>query len=297
MQTANKKPDFFILGAPKCGTTALSVYLGEHPDIFFSEPKEPNYFTDHARNLRQFTSDKDYLHTCFARAADHKIAGEGTTRYLRSPEAVPRILAFQPHAKFIVMLRNPTEMFESLFWQRVYEGKEFSKTPAEAWEKHKVIDAKQPRQAGDTDAGELRYGEICRTGEQLERLYTQADPSRVHVIFYDDFKHDPNTSYQQTLAFLGIPDDGRKEFSVIHRRKTARSPLVRTLIKKAGKLKKMLGIKRSLRANPLVQRIIGGAPPMSKKLKKELVTYFTNDIERLEALTSRNLSVWKQVLS
>jgi hypothetical protein len=36
-----RKPNFFIVGAPKCGTTALSEYLRSHPDVFFSSPKEP----------------------------------------------------------------------------------------------------------------------------------------------------------------------------------------------------------------------------------------------------------------
>jgi hypothetical protein len=39
-------PNFLIIGAAKSGTTSLYHYLGQHPDIFMSPIKEPNYYTD-----------------------------------------------------------------------------------------------------------------------------------------------------------------------------------------------------------------------------------------------------------
>ncbi|MEX1087517.1 MAG: sulfotransferase domain-containing protein, partial [Candidatus Paceibacterota bacterium] len=135
----------------------------------------------------------------------------------------------------------------------------------------------------------------CRTGEQLERVFKQAGEDRVLVIFYDDLKKDPKAVYQKTLSFLGVEDDGRNDFPVIHRRKATRSPLARRLIKLAGRLKKALGIRRSLRNLPFVQKLIGGAKPLSDTFKQELVEYFYTDIEKLERLTNRDLSHWKHV--
>ena len=40
-----RKPNLFIIGAPKCGTTALSEYLREHPAVFVTQPKEPHFFS------------------------------------------------------------------------------------------------------------------------------------------------------------------------------------------------------------------------------------------------------------
>ncbi len=67
-----KKPNFFIVGAPKCGTTALAAYLKEHPQVFFSDPKEPHYFNDDFAN-RHTTSLQTYL-SYFHDALDSHLA-------------------------------------------------------------------------------------------------------------------------------------------------------------------------------------------------------------------------------
>ena len=112
-------PNFFIIGAPKCGTTALSEYLRTHPDVFFSEPKEPNYFNSDvvSKKLYYYTSLEDYLEKCFSGAEGYKAVGEGSVRYLSSAVAVDNILKLYPNAKFIIMLRNPVDLGYSLFHQ------------------------------------------------------------------------------------------------------------------------------------------------------------------------------------
>ncbi|MEX1026544.1 MAG: sulfotransferase domain-containing protein [Candidatus Paceibacterota bacterium] len=289
------KPTFFILGAPKCGTTALSEYLRTHADVFISEPKEAEYYTAYARTRGAYHAREEYIAHVFSGAEGHAAIGGAPTRLLRTPEAIPNILEHNPDTRFIVMLRNPVEMFESLYWQRVYEGAENAATPEKAWEIHTQIDTGRPRTENDPENGELRYGEICRLGEQLERVYKQARKDRVLVLFYDDLKNDARSVYQQTLSFLNVPDDDRNDFPVIHRRKSTRSPLARRLIKKAGRLKKALGVRRSLRDFPLVQRIVGGTKPLSNELRHELTRYFRSDRVKLEKLTGRDLSNWKQL--
>src|SRR6056297_204893 len=97
-----KKPNFFIIGAPKCGTTSMARYLGEHPDIFFSDPKEPNFFnTDFSEKIRITTEIKEYL-KLFQGADKYRRVGEGTVWYFFSKEAILYILKFNPEAKFIL---------------------------------------------------------------------------------------------------------------------------------------------------------------------------------------------------
>jgi hypothetical protein len=80
-----KKPNFFIIGAPKCGTTALSEYLRQHPNIFFSLPKELCYFgKDYPSCARPFKSDRQYLKFFRKASCEHLAIGEGSTRYLAS---------------------------------------------------------------------------------------------------------------------------------------------------------------------------------------------------------------------
>src|SRR5258706_8466463 len=112
--TPGKLPNFFIVGAPKCGTTSLARYLGSHPHVFITNPKEPCYFS------RSLTVDRvrqrakgchrnlnDYLHL-FDRAKErHWLRGDATTRNLRCEAALLEIRAFFPEARLIVMLRDP----------------------------------------------------------------------------------------------------------------------------------------------------------------------------------------------
>ncbi len=104
-----RKPDFFIIGAPKCGTTALATYLAEHPNIQLSDPKEPHYFCkDLKAGGPPVASDKDYVRRFFPGLEESgaSAAGEASVWYLYSDVAVRNILRFQPDAKFIVMLRK-----------------------------------------------------------------------------------------------------------------------------------------------------------------------------------------------
>lgn len=98
-----KEPNFFIIGAPKCGTTSLAHWLAQHPEVFMSPVKEPHYFsTDFP--LTSWRDPDDY-HSLFEGAdTHHKAVGEASVWYLRSREAVPQIEAHYPGARYIVML-------------------------------------------------------------------------------------------------------------------------------------------------------------------------------------------------
>ena len=99
-------PDFFIIGAPKCGTTALAHYLSEHPQVCFSYPKEPYYWADDFPGIQRrfgIRSLEKYLQLFEPSSSIKTAFGEGSTIYLASSTAVDRILQFKPDAKFIVM--------------------------------------------------------------------------------------------------------------------------------------------------------------------------------------------------
>ncbi len=291
-----KKPNFFILGAPKCGTTAMSEYLKDHSDIFFSEPKEPNYFTDFGKKKNGYISDEDYLDRCFRGSAGYTAVGEGSTRYLRSPESVPAILKFNPEARFIVMVRNPVGMFHSLYYQRVYEMKESAKTPQEAWNsQNQYIKTGKASEGAKSDPEALQYGQICSIGSQLERVYQHVPKERVLVSFFDDFKNNTRKEYKRVLDFLGVEDDGREEFPVRHKRKTANSKFLRNFIKKGGILKRKLGIKKSASNMPVIGKIISGSEDLPADFKEELLSYFEDEIYKLENLTGRDLSMWRKI--
>ena len=85
-----KKPNFFIIGAPKCGTTSLASWVSEHPSVYMSPLKEPDYF--HANE--KIGSLKEYEQLFEGAGPEHITVGEASVRYLYSQVAVPNILNY-----------------------------------------------------------------------------------------------------------------------------------------------------------------------------------------------------------
>ena len=126
-----KKPNFFIIGAPKCGTTSMASWLSEHPSIYMSPVKEPHHYSGDF-NYGDYRDLNKYL-SLFKEANESHIAvGEASAWYLNSKKAIFNIEAENPNAKYIVLLRNPVEMAPSLHQQLIFSGKEDIKNFEEA---------------------------------------------------------------------------------------------------------------------------------------------------------------------
>ncbi len=296
-----KKPNFFILGAPKCGTTSLVRWLSEHPNIFIPFLKEPHYFN--FDGLRGTKTLEEY-ELLFQDAKPHHIAvGEGSTNYLFSRVAVPKILEYNPEAKFIVSIRNPVEMAPALHAEEVWQGREDVLDFEKAWRLQEARrEGKFLSKAAQKYPQRLQYGPYCRLGEQLQRLFSIVPRDRVLVLVLDDIAENPRREYLKVLEFLGVPDDGRTEFPVYNRRKAPRSRLISHILlflsandftRRVGiRYPKLVRIARWLRKvnwEPVQPK------PLSPKMRAELVEYFKEDIHLLEDLLQRDFSHWLKV--
>ncbi len=117
------KPNLFIVGAPKCGTTFLYHYLKSHPDIYFPEFKEPHFFgSDLIRKNNAYNLNLNQYHNLFK--TDKKIIGEASTFYIFSKNAAKEIYNFNPDAKIIIMLRDLVDLVYSMHSQFVFSGDE-----------------------------------------------------------------------------------------------------------------------------------------------------------------------------
>ncbi|MGK2913904.1 MAG: sulfotransferase domain-containing protein [Porticoccaceae bacterium] len=187
MQLISRKPNFFIIGGPKCGTTSLAHYLGEHPDIFMSDLKEPFYFSPDVIRSKDIETEASYL-KLFAKAdARHVAIGEGSTSYLYSDVAVSEIMRFNPEARFIVCLRNPVEMVHSLHSQRLYVEMEDIEDFRQAWlTQDRKIRMKPPSWALPTPKF-FRYADQCKLGLLLERLYQAVCRENIFCVFFGGY--------------------------------------------------------------------------------------------------------------
>lgn len=286
-----RKPNLFIIGAPKCGTTSLADWLRQHPGVFVpASNNEPNFFnTDHIERFRLKLSEYERL---FESAEDHhKYVCEKSVWYLSSKEAVPNILKYSPDARFIVCVRNPVEMAYALHHHQVFDGIEKLSSFRDAWDARagRAKNLGGPARA----SAYLLYGWTCKLGAQLERLRQLVASDRVHVVFMDDVKEAPQAVFTGLLNFLGLAPF-TPEFRTVNEAKTNRLPFVRQIAIKIGATKRALGIKHSFgilgrvgRWNRKTQRWQADA-----QMTAVLRSYFRQDVALLGQLTGRDLSHW-----
>ncbi len=282
------RPNLFLVGAPKCGTSALHAYLAQHPDIFMSEPKEPHHFCSDL-DAPFAIRDRAAYEALFARART-PVAGESSATYLYSRVAAEHIHTYNPDARVIAMLRNPLEMLPSLHSQKRVNGTEEFASFSDA------LRAETRRKAGELGArGAFPfYYDAAHYSEQLERYLALFPHEQLHVIVFDDFKRDAAEVYARALMFLGLPDF-KANLKVINSNKTIRNRALhtylenpRSLINRLPKPLSTFGYKALDKLNSAPQPRTPLEPETTAKLKKD----FAPEVARLGALLGRDLSHW-----
>lgn len=296
------RPNLFLVGAPKCGTSALYNYLKAHPQIYMAEPKELNYFAADITS-EEFIRDRGRYEAHFSGAGDHPVVGEASVWHLYSKTAARNIRRYAPDAKILAMVRNPVEMIYAYHSQRLFNGTEHIRDFAEAI--NAIEDRKRGRRlpASNHPLEGLYYLDIARYSEQLDRYYAEFDAGQIHVIVFDDFKHDTAGCYRRVLEFLGV--DSEFPLPNIDARrgrnssKRFRNEAVHRFLSKPPRMITTLGkiilpsqsLRRGLWHRARVMNIQWEPrPALPLGLRIELQEYFRDDIERLGGMLGRDLS-------
>lgn len=295
-------PNFFIVGAAKSGTTALSEYLRLHPNVFMSSPKEPAYFCKDLAGDGRISALEKYL-SLFKRAKKHHLAiGEASTAYLLSDVAAAEIMAFQPAARIIVMVRNPVDMMPSLHNQRVFEAAQHIEDFETAWRAQLDREQKNERETALPEIDSIPYRQWGNIGSQLKNWLEVVPKEKIQVILFDDFAKNPKAIYREVLDFLSLPDDHRTEFPRMNPSKTRRSRLAQSfarnppvfLQKVASFVGSVLGVE-TLGLMRFLTRINARAEPqspLSEAMRQELIETFRDEVLLLSELIDRDLSHW-----
>ncbi len=305
----NRFPDFFIVGAPRCGTTALGRYLARNPQIGFSRPKESHYFSRIHGLPTEAELQHDYLERYFAHCTErHRVMGEGSVSYLHLPEALQAILHFNPQARFIAMVRNPLTMLPSYHQRMLFLLQEDEQDFATAWKLEPLRARKESLPQRCLDYRLLLYSEVAKLGYQVQRLFEIAGRDQAHVIVFDDLIAEPLPVYQKVVQFLGVDYDGQATFerklgSQMYRygwlQKLLFAPVVRggkivdTLQRSSRKYNED-GSKRK----SLVKRITGlnrtikSPDPLSEQTLDVLREALRDDVALLSRVLNRDLGYW-----
>jgi len=297
-----KRPNFFIVGAPKSGTTAMAAYLDDHEDVFVCKPKEPCYFSTDFPGQQLVKSLEDYAALFQEADRHHRAVGEGSVWYLYSQVALENIRQYEPDAKIIVMLRNPVEQVYSMHQELFHRRYEAESDFTAAW-KMQDIRKKGGSVPNYCKAAEfLQYSAIAKYAAQIARLKRVFSDDQVKIILFDDFKRDTRQVYMEVLDFLGLPDDGRTNFAPVLESRRHKLHWLGTfltnqppwLITARNRFKKALGIER-IGLRDLVAKhntVVEERAPLSPFFVQELKDHFRSDVESLSQLIDRDLGHW-----
>lgn len=317
-------PTFLVIGAAKSASTSLHDYLGQHPDIYMSPMKEPNFFAfDGAtplfryppecngkggavrarlRNstLRNRIGSLEQYRCLFAGAARQRALGESSVNYLYSKDAPRLIRLHVPEVRLIAILRNPVERAYSRFLHARRDGLEPLPDFAEAL-------AAEDQRIADGYAPVWHYRNRGYYHDQLQRYFHLFARKRIHIMLYDDFCRDSLAQIQALFRFLEvdpsfIPDMSRHLNVSGKPRIEARSWLLDDLLNTSNPVKTCVkrvlppAALKSLRSLIIRCNAKQTVPlryaPMSPALRGELKNDFRSDILKLQDLIGRDLSGW-----
>lgn len=310
---AGPRPNFFLIGAPKSGTTSLHAYLSGHPEVYLSPIKEPNYYCrdisvdDFSETYRRNTfldteayfsrKELEPLHLTFVRdehqyarlfegARDERVVGECSTSYLYSSAAAGEIRKEHPEARLVAILRNPVERAFSHYLM----GVKYGHTSAPAYEAFRADLARPRRRWGDADL----YVDLGRYPEQLRRYLDRFPRSRLLILLFDDLVARPDALFAELCAFLEIafvePEEtGPANPGLVPRHPRANEWLVRTGIK--HQVRDLLGESARERVKRRYYRAAADVE-IPERARRFLVDLYRDDVRELSSMLDRDLSHW-----
>jgi hypothetical protein len=317
MSASVRLPNFFIVGAPKAGTTSLYSYLEQHAQVYMSPIKELHYFAfeyrlenfskeERPRIARDMRSLEEYLRgdmrekrfgalvaswddylRVFRNVSDEIAIGEATPCYLWSESAARNIATRIPHARIIINLRNPVDRAYSHYLHMLTAG-----STRRSFREQICANLRcEKKQIGSL----WPFLEFGRYHEQIKRYFNEFPRSQIHISFYEALQREPGLLVSDLFAFLGV--DRNFTADVSHRHNEPRIP------KLAGAAYYLKGSHvwpylRSLAPRPLSPRVRSLLLRSRASLAMEpadrvfLTEYYRDDNLKLAALLNCDLSSW-----
>jgi len=305
-------PTFLLIGAAKSGTTSLYRYLGQHPDIFVSPVKEPNFFAfegsppsfqgpqDERCNRLSVTSLSAYKGLF---ETDAPARGEASPSSLYYPKPPERIAHYVPDARILAILRDPVERAYSNFLHMVKEGRE----------PYRDFGTALNREADRLDSGWSYFWAYTHLGfyhEQLLRYYDRFPADQIHVCLLSDLAERPTATLRTIFRFLGVNDTVEPDTTTQHNPSgMPRIPALHWLLHHAGlrptlrswlpaPVRRVVSTYTSDLADRLrrwklwVMRRNLARPPMDDDVRRRLCNLYHDDVRRLQSLIDRDLSHW-----
>lgn len=213
----SKKPNLFIVGAPRTATTSFYHLLKTHPDVYMSKEKEPHYFMLYKQEYDAMNAiqkefydnsivDLNKYESLFSDVKNEKVIGEASTLYLYSPWVPQEIKDYNPDAKIIIVLRNPIKRAYSNF------SKDYRHFEGDKIKKFEEVIAKEDLSKKEMFTIGEHYLRVGFYSEQIEQYIKVFGKDNVFITFYEEFNEDPHKILKDMCEFLEI--DSNFEFEI-----------------------------------------------------------------------------------
>lgn len=287
------KPNFFIVGQTRSGTTTLYHHLRQHPEVFIVHTGSgftPQFFG----KFPTVNTEEEYL-KIYSEVKNEKRIGEKNTDTLIDLESAEQIHHYYPDAKIIINLRNPIDVMLSVHNLMVN---------AAAVEKiidfEKALDAEKIRLEEElknpgTHNPFLFYRKTARYVDQVKKYVDIFGLENIHIQIFDDFKKNPIKEFQIICRFLDIDDTFVPAMEHYNKRRVSRSKTLQSLVNKTGgtKFRKIIRkIPKIQNAYNLINRPYATKDQISNELKEQMKKELKPEIEELSKLIKRDLTFW-----
>ena len=274
---AGALPNLVVIGAQKCGTSGLHYYLGLHPEVSMSKPKELNFFIEE----RNWPRGADWYKRQFDARA--RVRGEASPNYTAYPQhmGVPeRMFSVLPDARLIYVVRDPLERIAA----------------------HWVHNFAKRREKGDLASTlthrNTSYVVRSQYAMQLQQFLRHFPPEQILVIDQADLRDDRDATLRRVFEFAGVDADFTHPRFHQERHQTARKTRATRLAIRLDRLNRgragkvlprnlWLALDELLPLRRPIER-----PDVHGALDDEVLRVLREDAERLRELTGRDFAGW-----
>jgi hypothetical protein len=277
-------PNLIIIGGLKCGTTSIHHYLGLHPEIQMSKPKELNFFVEELNwdlGLDWYASRFDDR---------FKVRGESSPHYTNLPRyegVAERIKTHCPDARLIYMVRDPIKRILSHWVHATGAG----------YETREMVPV-----LSDPNT---QYVNRSRYWTQLQPYLERFDHSQIEVIAQEELQRDRDGTMRKAFAYAGVDEHFTSEqFDREWEKSAAKSGDKYQLMEKLIKLPGFRSFDRNFDRLPermrwLVEKVVhdpdkppAAKPELPDDLFEKMRGYFGEEVAELQKFTGREFVGW-----
>jgi len=281
------KPNFFIIGTPKSGTTSLFYHLDAHPEVFTPKIKEPHYFshpevksTYYKTNI--ISNEQNYLNL-YKNVENEKAIGDLSTSYFFNYDSAERIKEFNKDAKVIVVLRNPVERAISHYLMDFSLG--YINLPLDEVLKNEK----------DYKSFYNQYVNIGFYEKPLKKFIEVFGRANILIILSDNLFNKTEKTLENVFNFIGVDTNLKLElFKKRNQFKKPKHPFVKKILKSETANKIINIFPESIKENlKLILFDKNVEKPIFREERKKLKRLYLDSINNTSNLLNLNLDSWK----